>query len=86
MKAHIDKTKSQLGELGALGEKTEIAERKILEAAEKRLGEVEGEIGKAGAGLEAADDASQQRYLDLVAERGQLHTVIGKARTVLGET
>lgn len=83
MKAHIDKTRAHLGELGAMAEKTEMAERRILEAAEKRLDQVEADIVKARPGVEAAGDDEQQRYLDLVAERGQLHTVIAKARKAL---
>ncbi len=83
MKAHIEKTRKHLGDLGVLAEKTEKAERAILKQAEKRLAEVSGQIERAQPGAEAADDAGQQRYLDLVAERGQLHTVIAKARQTL---
>lgn len=83
MKAHIEKTRASLGELGALADKTEKAERAILKQAEKRLADVSTLIERARPGVEAADDAGQQRYLDLVAERGQLHTVIAKARQTL---
>lgn len=83
MKAHIDKAHVQLGELGGLAAKTEAAERNILAAAEQRLQQVDAELDKLRPGVEAADDAGQQRYLDLVAERGQLHTVVAKARQAL---
>lgn len=83
MKAHMEKARQGLGDLGVLADKTAKAERAILKRAEKRLSEVEGLIERARPGVEAADDAGQQRYLDLVAERGQLHTVIAKARQAL---
>lgn len=83
MKAHIERTRTHLGELAGLSAKTEAAERRILEGAEKRLAEVQSAIERARPGLEGAPDAAQQRYLDLVAERGQLNTVIARARKAL---
>lgn len=83
MKAHIKKVHDQLGDLAGMSAKTEAAERKILDAAEKRLATVQAAIERAAAGVEAATDDAQQRYLDLIAERGQLHTVIAKAKQAL---
>lgn len=83
MKAHIKKVHDQLGDLAGLSAKTEAAERKILDAAEKRLATVQAAIERAAAGVEAATDDTQQRYLDLITERGQLHTVIAKAKQAL---
>lgn len=83
MKAHIAKVHAQLGDLAGLSAKTEAAERNILAAAEKRLATVQTAIDRAAAGIEAAPDDAQQRYLDLIAERGQLHTVIAKAKQAL---
>lgn len=83
MKAHIKKLHNQLGDLAGLSAKTEAAERNILAAAEKRLATVQAAIERAAAGIEAAPDDAQQRYLDLLAERGQLHTVIAKAKQAL---
>lgn len=83
MKHHIDRARTHLGELAALAQKTEAAERRILAAAEQRLEAVQAEIEKARPGVEAADDAAQDRYLELVTERGKLHTVIAKARQAL---
>lgn len=83
MKASIDRTRAQLGDLAGLTAKTEAAERRILAAAEKRLDEVQALIERARPGIEAAPDSAQGRYLDLVTERGQLQTVIGKARQAL---
>ncbi|MNP08943.1 hypothetical protein D3C76_1010300 [compost metagenome] len=85
MKEHMDKARGQLGELGALAGKTEAAERKILAQAEKRLAEVQAAIERAGAGVEGAPEAAQDRYLALVTERGQLNTVIARARQALAE-
>lgn len=84
MKAHMDKARSQLGELGSLQAKTEQTERNILAAAEKRLDEVQALIKRASTGIESAQESEQQRYQDLVAERGQLNIVIAKAKKELG--
>ena len=84
MKAHIDKTRTQLGELGGLQAKTEQAERRILESAEQRLADVQAQIDRLSTGIEAAPDTEQQRYTDLVAERGQLHQVIANSKQALG--
>lgn len=82
MKAHIDRTRHQLGELAGLASKTEAAERKILSSAEQRLASVQNELlGIHGA--EFGKDAD--RYTELVAERGQLQIVIAKARRALGQ-
>lgn len=83
MKAHIEKARTQLGELGALAHKTDAAERKILAAAEERLATVQEQIEQARPGVEAAGDADQDRYLELVTERGKLHMVIAKAKRAL---
>lgn len=83
MKRHIERTRDQLGELSGLAEKTQRTEQRILAQAEKRLGEVQAAIERARPGIEAAPDAAQQRYQDLVAERGQLNMVIAQARKVL---
>ena len=83
MKRHIEKTRAHLGELHALGEKTEAAERKILAAAEKRHAAVLRELDDLRSGIEGMADDVQDRYLALVAERGQLDVVIAKARVVL---
>lgn len=83
MKRHMDRTRDQLGELAGLADRTERTERRILEQAEKRLDEVQAAIERARPGIEAAPDAAQQRYQDLVAERGQLHMVIAQARKAL---
>lgn len=82
MKHHIEKTRSSLGELAGLSAKTEVAEKRILEAAEKRLQAVQAELGKFS-NVESAPEDEQDRYMDLIAERGQLHMVIEKARKAL---
>ena len=83
MKAHIDKTQKHLGELSGLASKTEAAERRILAAAQKRLADVQAEIQQLGPGIEGRPDADQDKYIELVAERGQLNTVIAKANAAL---
>lgn len=83
MKRHMERTRDQLGELAGLADRTERTERRILEQAEKRLAEVQASMERARPGIEAAPDAAQQRYTDLVAERGQLELVIARAREAL---
>lgn len=83
MKRHIDKTRAHLGDLHDLATKTEHTERNILAAAEKRHAEVCKAIDRTRPGVEAAPESAQQRYTDLVAERGQLDVVIAKARKAL---
>lgn len=81
----MDRTRAQLGDLAGLAGKTERTERAILKQAEKRLAEVQAAIERARPGIEAAPDAAQQRYQDLIAERGQLHLVIAQARKALAQ-
>lgn len=83
MKRHISNTRTHLSNLAGLAERTERTERRILEQAEKRLADVQAAIERARPGIEAAPDAAQQRYQDLVAERGQLHMVIAQAKQAL---
>lgn len=83
MKRHIENTRSKLGELSALSDKTEQTERNILAQAEKRLPEVQAAIDKMQAGIDGADDAEQDKYQELIAERGQLQIVIAKAKKIL---
>lgn len=83
MKRHIEKTRGQLGDLHELAAKTERTERNILAAAEKRHAEVCQAIERTRPGVEAAPESAQQRYTDLVTERGQLDVVIAKARQAL---
>lgn len=83
MKAHMDKARGQLGELASLADKTERAERRILEAAEARLDTVQQEIETVRGDAQRGDEKAEDRYLDLVRERGKLQTVIARARSNL---
>lgn len=82
MQAHIDNTRRKLGELASLSEKTESAERKILEHATKQLDQVDDDIVKARAAANA-DPSQAQKYMDMVSERGRLMQVIAKSRSIL---
>ncbi|ATI15641.1 hypothetical protein [Bordetella phage vB_BbrM_PHB04] len=84
MQAHIENTRRQLGELGAMAKQTEDMERRILARAQERLSEVDGQISDARVAALTGDDAAKQRYTDLVDERGRLHQVIAQAREALG--
>ena len=83
MKRHIERTRTHLADLAGLAERTKRTEQRILKQAEKRLSEVQAALARARPGIEAAPDSAQQRYQDLVAERGQLHMVIAQAVKVL---
>lgn len=83
MKTHLARTRSQLGELHGLAAKTERAERRILEQAQRRHAEVVAAIERARPGIDGAPDAAQDRYINLVKERGQLEVVIAKSRAAL---
>ncbi len=83
MKAHIEKARASIGDLGALADKTEAAERRILSAAKERLDAVQADIESLRPGLEAAADSQQDRYLELIEERGKLNTVIARAEKAL---
>lgn len=78
-----DTPRRQLGELGALAQKTEADERRILDAAEKRLTQVVGEIQKAGQAILIGDAERDDEYMALVEERGRLEQVIAQARAAL---
>lgn len=83
MKQHIENTRRQLGELGAMAAQNEAMERKIMARAEELLKDIEGKIDKARADAMAGDDAAKETYTDMVAERGRLHQVIAQARATL---
>jgi hypothetical protein len=79
----MDKARGDLGALGKLSDKTEAAERAIMKRAAARLRVVNAQLERLRPGIEGAPDASQDRYTDLVSERGQLHVVISKAQAAL---
>ncbi len=81
MKEHIETTRRQLGELGAMSHQTDAMERKILARAENLLSEVEIRIENA----RASALTEPRTYLDLVEERGRLQQVIATAKAVLGQ-
>ena len=83
MKQHIENTRRQLGELGAMAAQNEAMERQILERAQGMLADIEGKIDAARAEAMAGDDAAKQRYTDMVEERGRLQQVIAQAQAVL---
>lgn len=83
MKEHIENTRLQLGELGAMSAQVERAERQILERAQALLTDIEGKMDKSRAEAMTGDDAAQSRYTDMVEERGRLQHVIARAQQVL---
>lgn len=83
MKRHITNTRQHLGELHDLAAETERSERSILARAEKRHATVLAQLERQRPGIEGANDAAQDRYTELVKERGELEMVIAKARKTL---
>lgn len=83
MRQRIQKTKADLADLHSLAVKTESAEQRILAAAEKRIAAVGAQLDKLRPGIEAGPEDAQQRYQDLIKEKGQLDVVIGRARRAL---
>lgn len=83
MKQHIENTRRQLGELGAMARQNEQAERKILARAEDLLAEVQAKIEKARKTVLAQGDTEAWQYQDLILERGRLQQVIAHSNQVL---
>lgn len=83
MKQQIENTRRHLGELGAMAAQTEAMERKILERAEGKLGEVERDIEKVRPKALLPGAAEATKYQELIMERGRLHQVIAQAKAVL---
>jgi len=83
VRQHIENTRRQLGELGAMAAQNEAMERQILERSQKLLGKIEGDIDKARADSMAGDDAAKEHYMHMVAERGRLQQVIAQANAIL---
>lgn len=83
MKQHIENTRRQLGELGAMSHQTEAMERKILDRANTLLADIESKVDKARADAMAGGDAAKQVYTDMIQERGRLHQVIAQANAAL---
>jgi hypothetical protein len=80
----MGKSRNMLTELGGLAAKTDHSEHAILAAAEKRLAAIAPLIERSRIGVEHASEAAQNRYTDLIKERGQLQIVIAKSRAALG--
>lgn len=83
MKQHIENTRRQLGELGAMSAQNEAVERKILERSQVLLKKIDGEIDQARVDAMTGDDAARSHYTDMVEERGRLQQVISQANAIL---
>jgi hypothetical protein len=79
---HIEAAKMRLAHLGGLAAKTAADERRILDAAEARLHEVDGQLTQLRPRA-VADAAAGDAYERLTMERGQLQIVIAQAQRVL---
>lgn len=83
MQSHVTDTQKKLGELAVMARQTADAEQKILDAAMKRLEDVQGKLPAARAAALAGGDAEKAAYNTLIAERGQLNQVIAQSRVHL---
>lgn len=79
---HIDTTRRHIGELQAMSHQTVAAEKRILERATSMLEDVMKQIPAAKAGAMMNDKG---KYMELIQERGRLHTVIAQAKKNLAE-
>lgn len=79
MQQAAENARRQLGELSELSAKSDAAERKILEAAEKRQEWVSGQIAELRPRALLENEASD-RYQALVEERAKLDIVIAQAK------
>lgn len=78
-----DEARELLGDLAALQSKSMAAEKRIYEAAVKRLAAVQKEIDRTKTCIEEGHDNEQNRYLALIRERGELDIVISKCKEVI---
>lgn len=78
-----DQIRSRIAALSALAVKTQQTERRILEQAERRLGEIAGRLDEIRPRV-LLDDALADEYQRLILERGKLDIVVSQARRVLG--
>lgn len=79
MEAHVNDTRSKLGELAVMAKQTEQAERKILTSATEQLEKVQSELRS----MHGKEMSGAERYMHLIAEQGRLQQVIAQARQVL---
>ncbi len=86
MKQHIENTRRQLGELGAMSAQNEAVERKILARSQELLKKIDSEIDDARANAMSGDDAAKSHYTGMVEERGRLQQVISQANAILSPT
>lgn len=80
---HIAAARARLSHLGGIAARTEEAERRILDAAEERMGIVSQELAQLGPRVNL-DAAAANRYQALTLERGRLGVVAAQSRQVLG--
>ncbi|RVT91433.1 hypothetical protein EOD42_22520 [Rhodovarius crocodyli] len=80
---HMAAARRRLGHLAALDSSTDEAERKIRDAAMKRLAVVDEDLAKARPRAILHDGAGDA-YLALTSERARLLNVIDRANTLLG--
>jgi hypothetical protein len=76
---HIENTRRQIGELAELSAKTEAAEQRILESAEKHLAKIQARIAELRPRA-VLDQEAGEEYQKLTAEQNRLGVVIATAK------
>jgi hypothetical protein len=82
MQDHMQTTRKSLSGLHMLAHQTRESEKRILDAAEEQLAQVEERIRET---RPQAVISPTTEYQGLIIERGRLQTVIGNARRALSE-
>jgi hypothetical protein len=80
---HIDAARTRLVHLGGLSERTDQAERRILDSARHRLEAVTSDLDKLRPRA-LLEDGAADRLLALTQEAGTLRTVIAQAQQHIG--
>ena len=79
---HIAAAQDRLGHLAGLANKTHHAERKILDAAEKRRASIDADLVKLVSRV-YTDPAASDQYQAMVLERGRLDVIAAQSRNIL---
>lgn len=84
MTAPLNKTRSNLGDLGAMSDTVQASERSILKHGEAMLTENEKTIKRLRPLAIVGGDADSQSYQEAILERARLQKVIAQAQQILG--
>lgn len=81
----VETTHRNLGELAVMASRTEKAERRILDQAQRLLAAETGKLGDLRTKALAGDNNAAADYQTSIAEIGRLERVVSQAKKVLGD-